>query len=201
MASGSGTNAENLIRYAIETNVCEIACVITDKKNAGVIQKAESLNIECLVIPIIKKNLNEPFSSAKKSQETQLLDVLKSRNVEWVFLAGYMRILSSDFINEFWDEDLQKTRIINIHPSLLPLFPGANAYEQAWDAGVTESGATVHHVDSGIDTGPIIMQDSFKRLEKDDFESFKTKGMQIEYELYKKAVAKLLLAENSNEQI
>lgn len=196
MASGSGTNAENLLNYAQEKKYFDIRAVITDQPGAGVIERAEKYGVDCFIVPIKKKTPSETFTQAKKEQEKKVVKLLKDRDVEWILLAGYMRILSPEFISHFWDTKLEKSRIVNIHPALLPQFPGANAYEQAWNAGVEVSGITVHHVDSGIDTGPIIIQETFERLANDDFESFKKKGMEVEYQLYKKAIDKLFPLEN-----
>ena len=181
MASGSGSNAENLIRYAQSTKLFSVECVIVDNEKAFVIERCKKLNVECFIISI--KN--------KKDQESHVLTTLKNHKVTWVFLAGYMRILSQNFINYFWDFKTGVSQIINIHPSLLPSFPGVDAYKQAWNAKVTQSGVSVHRVDAGVDTGPVIVQKSFARLEEDNFESFKARGMKIEHELYKKAANKL----------
>ncbi len=190
LASGSGTNAENLLSYAREKNSFEVACVITDKKDAGVIARCEKFSVDCFVVPF-EKDREVTHSSAKKIHEDKILKILESHDVRWVLLAGYMRILSTDFIKVFWDESLQKSKIINIHPALLPSFPGKDAYEQAWDSGVEQSGITVHHVDSGIDTGPIIIQEKFERKKDDNLQSFKARGLEVEYKLYKKAIDQL----------
>lgn len=199
MASGSGTNAENLLRYAHENEIYDVECVLTDQPGAGVISRVEKFNVDCFVVPVKKSSPNEPFLTAKKRQEQKILKIFEERKVDWIFLAGYMRILTPEFIQQFWDKNNQKSQIINIHPALLPDFPGANAYEQAWNAGVKTSGVTVHHVDSGVDTGPIILQESFDRLSDDSFNNFKNRGMDIEYGLYIKAIKHLFSAENAHE--
>lgn len=190
MASGSGTNAENLLAYAQNKNTFKITCVITDKEDAGVISRCEKFGTDCFVVPVLKEE------NAKKKQEEKILRILKENSVDWIFLAGYMRILSQDFIDSFWNQATEKSNIINIHPALLPQFPGKDAYEQAYEAGVKESGITVHHVDAGIDTGPIILQEKFNRREDDSLESFKARGLEVEYKLYKKAVDHLFNGEN-----
>jgi phosphoribosylglycinamide formyltransferase-1 len=191
MASGSGSNAENLLSYARESGLFSVECVITDQPNAGVISRCDKYLVDSFVIPFDKLDVTEAFSDVKLRQEQKVLAILNEKKVEWVFLAGYMRILSSQFIKKFSLLDKLNSKIINIHPALLPDFPGANAYEQAWKAGVKVSGVTVHHVDEGIDTGNIIAQEKFERTSLDDFSSFKNKGMNLEYKLYKKAVEKL----------
>lgn len=192
MASGSGSNAENLLSYARESGLYSVECVITDQPAAGVISRCEKFDVDCFVVPFEKLSEGESFKDVKKRQEQKVMSILNQKKVEWVFLAGYMRILSPRFIKQFSLRDKVKSKIVNIHPALLPEFPGANAYEQAWEAGVNISGVTVHHVDEGVDTGNIIAQEKFERLSNDDFLSFKNRGMDLEYKLYKKAVEKLL---------
>tara|TARA_Y100000590_G_scaffold470750_1_gene669239 strand:- start:6410 stop:6991 length:582 start_codon:yes stop_codon:yes gene_type:complete len=190
MASGSGTNAENLLSYAQIKKTYNVACVITDKVDAGVITRCEKYSVDCYVVPY-EKSKELSHLEAKTIHESKILNILESNKIEWVFLAGYMRILSADFISKYWDEQKEKSKIINIHPALLPSFPGKDAYEQAWDSGVEQSGVTVHHVDSGIDTGPIIIQESFQRKKEDNLQSFKARGLEVEYKLYKKAIDQL----------
>jgi len=190
MASGSGTNAENLLSYAESKQSFEVACVITDKVDAGVISRCEKYSVDCFVVPF-EKDKAISIAEAKTIHEKKIINILRNHSVDWVLLAGYMRILSSEFINQYWDEKNQKSKIINIHPALLPSFPGKDAYEQAWDSGVEQSGVTVHHVDSGIDTGPIIIQESFRRKKEDNLQSFKARGLEVEYKLYKKAIDQL----------
>jgi phosphoribosylglycinamide formyltransferase-1 len=196
MASGSGSNAENLLSFASESGLFCVVCVITDQPGAGVISKCEKFGVDCFVVPIKRENPEETFQELKSKQEHSVLAILNEKKVEWVFLAGYMRILSSTFIEQFSLRDSQKSKIINIHPALLPQFPGADAYKQAWDAGVPYSGVSVHHVDEGIDTGNIIIQEKFERVETDDFFSFKKRGMDLEYKLYIKAVEKLFVGKS-----
>lgn len=191
MASGSGSNAENLLSYALDSGLYSVECVITDQPGAGVISRCEKYGVDCFVVPFTRLDKTESFSEVKFRQEQKVMAILNEKKVEWVFLAGYMRILSSKFIKQFSLRDKFKSKIVNIHPALLPQFPGANAYEQAWKAGVQVSGVTVHHVDEGIDTGNIIAQEKFERVDSDDFLSFKNRGMNLEYKLYKKAVEKL----------
>ena len=193
MASGSGTNAENLILFArnqsdFEINVC---CVISNIEDAGVLKKATKLGVETHIVPKIK-------NESRIEHEKRIIDILSRYEVDWICLAGYMRVLSPTFLDHFFDTKKNISRIINIHPSLLPDFPGLNAYEQAFDAKVEESGATVHFVDQGVDTGPVIMQMSFKRDPDDSLESFKAKGMKNEYKLYPQALIKIINKYNCN---
>src|SRR5207245_1156123 len=111
---------------------------------------------------------------------------LKSRDVELVCLAGYMRLLSPLFIRAFRD------RIINIHPSLLPAFPGLDAQRQAFEAGVKVTGCTVHFVDEHLDNGPVIVQKEVEVLEDDMVETLSARMLEQEHKLYVEAIKKLL---------
>ena len=97
-----------------------------------------------------------------------------------------------DFLDSFFDGELGVSRVINIHPSLLPSFPGKNAYEQAYYSGIKMSGVTVHFVDSGIDTGPPILQECFPRFETDTLDEFVARGLETEYQLYRQAIRCLI---------
>ena len=179
MASGTGTNFEVLVNEAKNLSNAEISLLICDQKNALCIEKAAKFNIPCYVIERGK---------SKKDFEDEILNVLLSNKIEWVFLAGFMRLLSPGFLKNFYDRDLRINRILNIHPSLLPSFKGLNAYEKAYEYKVKVSGVTVHFVDEGMDTGKILFQKSFKREAYDSFEDFLAKGKKCEWELYKKAI-------------
>lgn len=183
LASGNGSNAINLIKHA---RVCghEVSLVITDNSNAGVIEKCKALDTKCIVIPFIKGAL-------KSDHEEKIINELKAHSVNWVLLAGYMKILSKDFLEVFYNKESKINNVINIHPSLLPDFPGRTGYEDAYEANITESGITIHYVDSGIDTGPIIIQKSFPRLETDSLQEFKARGLKVEHDLYKVVLEKI----------
>ena len=182
-ASGSGTNAENLIRHSFDNPDFAVVAVICDNPDAGVIEKCRALNIPCRVIP---------FENSKKQHEDQIRTALADYDADWIFLAGYMRILSAEFIETFHDPDFGAARIVNIHPSLLPDFRGRDAYRRAFEAGISESGVTVHFVDSGIDSGSVILQRRFPRKQDDTLESFTARGMALEYQTYIDAIAALL---------
>ncbi len=175
-ASGNGSNAMNIIDNIskIEGSL-QIACVICDRKNAPIIEKIKAVNIPIHVVPV---------DGTKKEHEDKIYNTLKSHSVNWIFLAGYMRIFSANFLKKFYDENLKVNRIINIHPSLLPDFPGRDGYKDAYDAGVKKHGATIHFVSEEIDCGPIIMQHSYDVHEQESFDSFKERGLALEHKLY-----------------
>lgn len=191
MASGNGSNAENIINYVNTLENVNIAGVITDNESAYVLERAAKNDVEAVCLPFVRAE-GESYKEAKIHHETSIYEWLKENEVEWILLAGYMRILSEELIDKFHDADLGVSKIINIHPSLLPSFPGKDAYQQAWSSGVKVSGVTVHFVDSGIDTGPVILQESFSRNEEDSLEEFVSRGLEVEYDLYRKALDILL---------
>lgn len=176
-ASGSGTNAENILRHCKELTGIDALLVLTDQPYAGVIERAKKFDTPCEVV-MRQKGME------KEQHEKAILDVLSTRGIDWIFLAGYMRILSPEFLKSFHDEKLGVNRVVNIHPSLLPAFPGMDSYLQAYNAGVKISGVTLHFVDEGVDSGPIILQRAFEREENEEFDSFRARGMKLEYEIY-----------------
>lgn len=178
MASGNGSNAENILRHAAaHPSKIEIPLVVCDKAGAGVIARAESAGAACAVIE---------RTQGKKAQEDAILSALAAHNIEWIFLAGYMAILSPSFVAAY------RGRIVNIHPSLLPAFPGRDGYGDAYRANVGESGVTLHYVDEGVDTGPIIAQARFERAAKDTLDEFRARGMRLEYKLYRDFIDHLI---------
>lgn len=189
-ASGTGSNALNLVQFSrLNPHLISVELLVTDSPRAQVIAKFTAQGVPVAIVP---------FEKNKKFHEAQILKVLAKHNIEWIILAGFMRILSQDFLQKFYDEKLDRNRVLNIHPSLLPSFKGANAYASAFAANVTHSGVTVHFVDSGVDSGPIILQKSFPRLPEDTLENFISRGKQLEHEIYPAAI-RLLMGEKIDE--
>jgi len=178
-ASGSGSNFQ-AIQEAIELGElkAEIALMVTDKPKAFVVQRAEKAGI-----PIFAFNPKDYPS--KESYETLISDELKKREVEWIVLAGYMRLIGPVLLSAF------RGRILNIHPSLLPAFPGKDAIGQALSHGVKVTGATVHFVDEGMDTGSIIAQRAVNVIEGDR-ELTERAIHEVEHMLYKETLIKLI---------
>ena len=156
----------------------EVAVVVSDKTSAKGLEKAKDHNIETLVIT--RKN------RSREEHDAEIISELKKRNVELVCLAGYMRLLSKVFVLSF------PNKIINIHPSLLPSFPGLDAQKQAIDYGVKISGCTVHFVDEDLDHGTIILQKSIEVKNEDTAESLSAKILEHEHALYVEALAKIV---------
>ena len=179
-ASGTGTNFQAIID-AIETGSlpAEIAVLVTDKPDCFAVERARCHNIP--VFSFIPKNY-----TSKEEYEKQIAAFLIEKNVSLLVLAGYMRLVGEVLLAAFHN------RIINIHPALLPAFPGKNGIQQAYDYGVKIFGVTVHYVDSGIDTGKIIAQESFKAEGTETLQEIEQKIHQIEHQLYPKVIKELI---------
>lgn len=189
-ASGGGTNAANIMEYAADIpHDLRITRLVCDMPGAGVIEKAESRGVPVSVVPFERDGFDS-VADAKRDHEARIMAALEDDRPDWIFLAGFMRILSPDFIARFG-----AGRIVNIHPSLLPDFPGRDGYGDAFAAGVDESGVTVHFVDEGVDTGPVIVQKRFPRKPGDTLETFRKRGMELEYKAYREAIDMILRGE------
>ncbi len=174
-ASGTGTNAENIIRTCQDLPQIDIALVVTNKPDAGVIKRAEAFGIACAIIPRMH---------GKAAQEAAMLHTLQNADIDWLFLAGFMQLLSADFLRHFRDAARGVNRVVNIHPSLLPDFAGKDSYERAYAAGKSRHGVTLHYVDDGMDTGPAIAQATYTRTPDMTFAEFCAAGQQQEYKIY-----------------
>ncbi len=191
-ASGNGSNAENIIRFAQENpGKIEIPVVICDVPGAPVIEKARALGVPCEVAPVVRGEF-PTHQEARAAQEEKIWGILQEHGVEWVFLAGYMQIISASFIERFSDPVLGVSRIVNIHPSLLPSFPGRDSYQRAYNSGVKMAGVSLHFVDEGVDTGLLIGQKAFDRRCGESFEEFKARGMELEYALFREFLQNLI---------
>ena len=172
LASGRGSNFRAMIEAAKHGVLrAEIVALGVSKKDSGAIQIAEAHKLPVLLAPT----------------EAEILEYLRRERIDAVVLAGYMKILTPSFIEALRDKD-GLPRIINIHPSLLPAFPGMNSYAQAFDAGVRESGVTVHLVENEVDSGPILDQKSFRIDRLRTAEEVEARGLPIEHELYARTV-------------
>ncbi|WP_068986385.1 phosphoribosylglycinamide formyltransferase [Lysinibacillus xylanilyticus] len=178
-ASGSGSNFQ-AIQEAIERGElnAKVELVVTDKPNAFVVTRAKNFNIPVLA-------LSPKEFASKADYETAIIEALHECHVEWIVLAGYMRLISEVLLMAY------PQRIVNIHPSLLPAFPGKDAIGQAMEHGVKITGVTVHFVDEGMDTGPIIAQAAVSVVEGNR-EATEMAVHKEEHVLYTKALQQLL---------
>ena len=179
LISGRGSNMLNLVNASQRGLInSKIKIVISNNKNSSGIDKAKRKNIKTKII-------NQKDYESKKDFENALTNTLKNQNVDLVCLAGFMSILSKNFLKE-WNR-----KVINIHPSLLPSFRGKNAVKQALEQRVKTAGCSVHFVDEGIDTGEIISQEKVSVSSNDDEETLGKKILKKEHALYIKVIKDL----------
>lgn len=157
----------------------EVALVVSNVAEAPGLEKARSLRLPTVCLP----HRHDP---TREAHEAKILASLAHAKVDWICLAGYMRLLSASFVAEYPE------RILNIHPSLLPAFPGRNAQEQALEWGVKISGCTVHMVDEKLDHGPIVMQRAVPVHDDDNPISLSARILVEEHKLYPEALGRLL---------
>ena len=176
LVSGSGTNLQAIIDRIIAGEIrAEVACVISNRADAYALTRAARHGIPA----IVHEQIAFPD---RRSYDEATVEILRSYSVELVILAGFMRILTDVMVDAF------PNAIMNIHPALLPAFPGLHAQQQALDYGVHFSGCTVHFVDCGTDTGPIILQ-SVVPVEQDDTEeSLSSRIQQVEHQTFTEAI-------------
>lgn len=178
LVSGGGTNLQAIIDETLAGNINgKVKVVISNKENAYGLERARQNNINAIF----------------ETDEDRIIEVLKEHNIDLVVLAGYLKIISPKFVNEF------RNKMINIHPSLIPSFCGKGYYGQKVHQGVIDygakvTGATVHFVDEGADTGPIIMQETVVVKDDDDASSLAKRVLEIEHKILKKSIS--LFCEN-----
>jgi len=176
LVSGRGSNLQAIIdSIGREELDAYISIVISNTRDAMALKRAKEHGIKTIFIDPAKH-------SDSKEYDKTLTDKLKEYSIDLICLAGYMRILGGEVIQTF------EKKIINIHPSLLPAFPGLNAQKQAIEHGVKFSGCTVHFVDLGVDSGPIILQTVVPVYDKDDEKSLSKRILEQEHHLYPKAI-------------
>ena len=184
LVSGRGSNLQAIIDSIEREELnAHISIVISSTRDAIALKRAEKHGIKTIFIDPAAYLNNKEYDKA-------LIEKLKEFPIDLICLAGYMRILGEEVIQPF------KEKIINIHPSLLPAFPGLNAQKQAIVHGVKFSGCTVHFVDSGVDSGPIILQTAVPVYDNDDEKSLSKRILEQEHYLYPKAIN--MIKENQN---
>lgn len=171
-ASGNGSN------FQVIAEQFSVEFVFSDHRDAYVLKRAETLGVAAHAFEL------KEFDN-KAAYEEAIVALLDKHDIDLVVLAGYMKIVANTLLSAY------EGRIINIHPAYLPEFPGAHGIEDAWRAGVPESGVTVHWVDSGIDTGQIIKQVRVPRLPDDTLETFEARIHEAEYALYPEVLESL----------
>jgi len=185
LGSGKGSNMVAIADACAAGDVpAEIALVLSDVAEAGILDRARERRLTAEYVPPGKFR-----TKLDEVAEQAFIQRLTEARVDLVVLAGFMRILKGEFLRAFAD------RVINIHPSLLPAFPGLEAWKQALDYGVKVTGCTVHFVDQGIDSGPIIGQETVPVLEQDTAETLHARIQEAERRLYPRMVAALARGE------
>lgn len=174
LASGRGTNLQSILDAFPPGNpLATVALVVSNKQDAGALERARNHGIKGVFVP---------FGKARERFEERVAALFEEEGIDLICLAGFMRVLSAPFVTRY------EGRILNIHPSLLPQFPGLDAPEQALAAGVKESGCTVHFVDAGIDTGPLIVQRSVPVLPDDTAATLSERILHEEHRAYPQAI-------------
>jgi phosphoribosylglycinamide formyltransferase-1 len=175
LASGKGTNLQAILDTLHGREGIEVAGVASDKPEARALDRARTAGIETAVFP------REDFAD-RVGRDAAMADWIESRGADLVVLAGYMQLLSPEFVSRF------RNRVVNVHPALLPSFPGLDAIDQALEAGVETTGVTVHFVDEGVDTGPSIAQREVPIPADRDRERLEAAVHAVEHELYPEAI-------------
>lgn len=175
-ASGRGTNFAAIIRATKKGKIkANLSLLVCDNPKAGALGRAKRAGIKIALVE------REKFASIRDFED-RIIQLLEENKIELIALAGFMRILSPEFVQRY------QGRILNIHPALLPSFKGAQGIKDAFDYGVKVTGVSVHFVDEKMDHGPIILQQALKIEENDTLESLERKIHKIEHKLYPKAI-------------
>lgn len=176
-ASGNGSNLQALMDAAQSRADApvEVALAVSDRRNARALERARNAGVDAVYISPKRAGGRAAFEAAAVRE-------LEKRGVQLIALAGFMRILGGDFVRRY------QNRILNIHPSLLPAFPGTRAVQDAWEHGVKTTGVTVHYVDEGVDTGPIAAQCPALIRPDDTLETLTAKIHAVEHALYPQVV-------------
>ncbi len=180
LISGRGSNLQAIIDAIRDERLdATIACVISNREDAAGLQRARDAGIETLV-------LSHRGFTQRAEYDRVLVNELRARDVRLVCLAGFMRLLGVEFVDAF------PHAVLNIHPSLLPAFPGMDAQHQAWEHGVKVSGATVHFVTADLDAGPIVLQQPVAVAEDDTPDTLSARILAVEHQLYPEAIERIL---------
>lgn len=179
LVSGRGSNLQALVDAARRGELGgEVAVVVSNVEAAPGLERARAAGIPAV--------FRDHRGKKREAFDAEIVEILRAHRVDLVCLAGFMRLLSPAFVRAF------PGRIVNIHPALLPAFPGLDAQRQAWEHGAKVSGATVHLVDEGLDSGPIVAQEAVPVLSSDTPETLAARILEAEHRLYPRAVRHLL---------
>lgn len=192
LASGRGSNFDAIVAAIRADKLnAEICAVISDKADAAVLAKAKAVGIPAIALPVSEKQKSLGLADRRKSYDETLIKAIKVFSPRFLVMAGYMRVASSVLIESFRSVR-GYTRIINIHPSLLPSFPGTNSYAQAYAHGAKITGVTVHLVEVDVDSGPICAQEAFSIADCKSAAEVEMRGLEVEHRLYPATLSWLL---------
>ena len=182
-ASGNGSNFEAIVKATKDGNIAgDLVCLFCDKKDAFAIERAKKYHIPYFVIEKRKDQTKEEY-------EKKILSILKSEKIDLIVLAGYMKIIGSTLLEAYHE------RMINLHPSLLPKYPGNKSIQEAYEGTDEETGVTIHLVDEGVDTGPIIYQESVVINRNQSLEEFEEEMHQLEHKVLPIVLNQFILGE------
>ncbi len=186
-ASGSGTNLQSIIDKINSGYIdnASIELVLSNKKNAYALERAKKHDIDAVFLSP-KKYRTDDKETSRVNYDRACMELLENYSIDYVILAGYMRLLSKEFVKKW------SMRILNIHPAILPAFPGVDAQQQAIDYGVKVSGATVHFVDEYVDHGPVILQAFTPVFPEDTRDEFTKRNLKREHFIYPEAIRLLV---------
>ena len=183
LASGRGSNFEALVNACQQGRVdAQPAMLIVDQPQAGALQVAQRLHIPAHILP----------ATDKATHERAIAALLQKENIDLLLLAGYMRLLSPFLVGLMYDSRLGQSRILNIHPADTRRYQGLHGYRWALQNRLTQTAVTVHYVDEGMDTGPIIAQETLPILPNDDLDSLQRRGLALEHDLYPRALQSVI---------
>ena len=179
-ASGTGSNYDAIMKAIQQGKLkADVRLLVCDQPDAAVIQKAKNYGTSVFIV-------DRKEYASKVAFEQDIVNALEKHQIDWVILAGYMRLIGETLLQPY------QGRIVNIHPSLLPSFPGLDAIGQAHQAGVKITGVTIHYVDEGMDTGTIIAQEAVKLEENMSLEELQKAIQKLEHQLYPATIQQLI---------
>jgi phosphoribosylglycinamide formyltransferase-1 len=201
-ASGRGSNFDAVLRAVREKRLAaEIVALVSDQPQAAALDKARAAGICAIHVPVIPASASEralppeerarALESRRQAHEEKILNELEKLAPRFLVMAGYMRVVTSRLIDAF-RSDRGYSRIVNVHPSLLPSFPGVSAYEQAFLHGAKATGVTVHLVEREVDDGPICAQETFSIADCRTLEEVEKRGLAVEHRLYPETLSWVL---------
>ena len=187
-ASGSGSNFQAIVESYQKGEIAgELACLFCDQPGAYVIERAQVADVPYYV-------LGKKKEETKAQYEEKILSLLKSEEIDLIVLAGYMKIIGNQLLEAF------PNRIVNLHPSLLPKFPGKQGILDAYQSDEKQTGITIHLVDQGVDTGPIIFQASIEKQENETLESLESRIHELEHRYFPKIIGEFIREKKINDK-